>query len=204
MKKPAQDLFNKIFPSYAAKNENGQPVNIRPLIRGEAYKKDFSWWQQSAASGTLRELLLESYLTRSQKASTIHIALYTAPGAIGLTIKMPNDTEVKTYRFLLDFLRDQAMAKQYYLYSSAIEERWTEQTQYFYERHFLKPNILNEDYPIDQRYGNIMLELEMEADHVKYLKIMSTYHTGYNYKSPLGFDALVRYLFSCSVSGDGE
>ncbi|HZK08380.1 MAG TPA: hypothetical protein VFC92_09280 [Bacteroidales bacterium] len=205
MKKQPDDLFRKLFASNLIKSDNSQTSQNQPLIRDEAFKKDFEIWKHSPEAKALHKQLLESYLARSTHASTTQIAIYTAPGAIGLTIKMPEDTDVKIYRFLLDFLREQLMTLQYSLYSSTIEEKaGAEGVQHFCERHYLKPNILNEKYPIDQLYGSIMLELELEDDGVKYLKVMSTYHTGYNYKPPQGFDALVQYLFSDKRSDKGE
>ena len=203
MKKQEEDLFRKLFPSNTIKSDTDPTSQNQPLIRDEAYKKDFEIWKHSLRAKAMREQLMEAYLARSAQASTTQIALYTAPGAIGLTIKMAENTDVKHYRFLLDLLREQLMALQYSLYSSSAEEKTgADGVQYFYERHYLKPNILNEKYPIDQLYGNIMLELELEAGQPKYLKVMSTYHTGYNYKPPQGFDALVRYLFSGKESDE--
>lgn len=197
MKKQAEDLFSKLFPSYTIKSDTDETGGNQPLIRDEVYKKDFEIWKRSLKAKAMREQLMAGYLARSAQASTTQIALYTAPGAIGLTIKMPEDTDVKYYRFLLDLLREQLIALQYNLYSSSAEEKTgADGVRCFYERHYLKPGILNKEHPIDQLYGSIMLELELEADQIKYLKVMSTYHTGYNYKPPQGFDALVRYLFS--------
>jgi hypothetical protein len=205
MKKQAQNLFNKLFPSYAIKNTTDQPAQNQPLIREDSFKKEFDLWKHSPAREGIFGQILESYLTRSTKEFTHQIALYAAPGAIGLTIKMPEQTDLKIYRFLLDYLRERVMMLQYRLYSSSIEEvADANELRYFYERHYLKPSILNENYPIDQLYGNIMLELEYESDEVRYLKVMSTYHTGYNYKPPLGFDALVQYLFGSKESNDGD
>jgi hypothetical protein len=205
MKKQTQNLFNKLFPSYAIKNTTDQPSQNQPLIREDSFKKEFVLWKHSPARESIFRQILESYLTRSTKGFTHQIALYTAPGAIGLTIKMPEQTDLKIYQFLLDYLREQVMLLQYRLYSSSIEEVADANTvRYFYERHYLKPNILNENYPIDQLYGNIMLELEYESAEVRYLKVMSTYHTGYNYKPPMGFDALVQYLFGSKESDEGD
>jgi hypothetical protein len=205
MKKHAKDLFRQLFPSYVIKNDSEQMSQNQPLIRDAEYKKEFDSWKNSPAQKLMREQLSESYLNRSKKESSIRIALYTAPGAIGLTLKLPDQTDIKYYRFVLDCLREQVLTLQYSLYSSSVEEKsGANEMKQFFERHYLKPNIVNTSYPVNQLYGNIMLELEFEPDQVKYLKVMSTYHTGYNYIPPLGFDDLVRYLFSCKSSGSDE
>ena len=205
MKKHAKDLFHQLFPSYVIKSENDQMSQNQPLIRDADYKKEFDSWKNSPAQNLMREQLSESYLNRSKNESSIQIALYIAPGAIGLTLKLPEQTDIKYYRFVLDYLCEQLMTLKYSLYSSSLEEKpGANEKNHLFERYYLKPDILNAGYPINQLYGSIMLELEIEADQVKYLKVMSTYHTGYNYMPPLGFDALVRYLFSCKASGNGE
>ena len=63
------------------------------------------------------------------------------------------------------------------------------------ERHYLKPP-LNTEPPLDQRYGNVLIELVKENEEPRYLKVMVTTYHDRSYQPAQSFDAFLDALFT--------
>lgn len=69
------------------------------------------------------------------------------------------------------------------------------------ERIYLKPSLgTSFEPPIDQRYGNVHLELVLINEAPSFLKVMAHVYMDRNYRPPGSFDEFTRHLFSGRVS----
>ena len=168
------------------------------LTREDTFKTFFDQWKQSKACSDLLNELNRNFLNgEPQGTSKLAIDRHRSPGANGVSIYNLNpdqNPDVDEFRLLMDLFRDKVITLNYRPYSSTFEERILLDKTSRKERHYLKPGAWNTEMPMEQLYGNILIELDLVNDEVEQLKLLATYYTGYDYKPPANFEELVTKL----------
>lgn len=165
------------------------------LVRNEAYSKTFEHWKTSGKADTLLRDLYKNFLNgEPAPESALQIDMHVSPGANGFSVKKLMPVGSEQFRFIMDLLREKIETLQYRLYSSTFEENSRGDKLIRFERHYLKPGLSTKQPPMEQLYGNILIELEMTNGEADYLKLLATHYTGFDYKPAGNFDELVRLL----------
>jgi hypothetical protein len=202
MLKSIKDNLRNLFPASGtntvkrpAIDPDPQPDATGPLNRSAEFNKEFKKWKTSAEADTLLKNLYTNYLN-GEPATTAHmgIKLHISPGADGFSIYDLKENSIDTYRFLMDHLKEKTIGLAYQPYSSTWEQKTRMGQTIALERHYLKPAVRSTETPMDQLFGNILIELEMTGAKAKNLKLLATHYTGYDYKPAGSFDELIRNL----------
>jgi hypothetical protein len=165
------------------------------LRRDEEFIQHYQIWKQSGEAVAILHQLKANILTGIRaEDSDFSIDLHYAPGANGFSISDSKKTATDTYRYLADYFKEKVLSINYRLYSSMAEKKYRVDKIIRLERHYLKPAVWLEEMPMEQLFGNIMIELEMSGESLDYLKILATYYTGFDYKPAKNFDDLVLLL----------
>lgn len=193
-----RDNFIRFFDGPGGGGAGNQDKNAPAsgaLKRSEAFKEAFENWKATGKPDTLLNSLLKNFLSgEPPQDSSVQIDMHISPGANGLSITGLKSLENDQYRFLMDLFRERLVNLKYRPYSSTFEEKPRGDRLIRYERHYLKPGVFSEQPPMEQLYGNMLLELELSNGEVDYLKMLATYYTGYDYKPAGNFDELVRVI----------
>jgi len=176
--------------------EDMAPVKEK-LTRGEKFLDGFREWKDSDRSAAVftRLASLHRDVLNGEETDLLHI--HKTPQANGFFFDDRTGVEAEEFSFILDYFKDRALEEGYSIYSS--EKRYQEKSDSVQEmeRHYLKPSIDPAlELPIDQRYGNILLEYVAYNDKPAYLKVMVSCYSDRNYTKALDFQDLAAKLFS--------
>jgi len=170
------------------------------LIRDDALKAYYKQWKKSKACKNLLNELHGNFLNGEPMGnSKLAIDFHITPGANGFSIySLDNENfpDKDEFRCLMDLFREKVVALKYRPYSSTFEERTLVDKIIRKERHYLKPWSGSTEMPMEQLYGNVLIELDLVNNEVEQLKLLATYYTGFDYRKPRSFDELTTNLLT--------
>lgn len=166
-------LKNKLFGG--AVQKTGQ-LHHALLKRSVAFEVKHSNWLNS---GLYRELSQELNALLEQEVrhgDTTELHLLRNAKATGMQLERPAHWPADCLHHLMDAFREQIIALGYRTQMSDLRISMSGE---YRERHYLKP-IWSSDIPgaaIDQRYGNILIEVWGTENEAEHLKVLATvYH----------------------------
>ncbi|SMG44263.1 hypothetical protein SAMN05661096_03113 [Marivirga sericea] len=186
-----EQIIAKIFP----KEKKNMILTNEVLKRSQQEFNSYEDWYASDVSGKILEKIFRAYhLKKTDIKDPIPIALLQSDKANGFAVANCSSLLDSDYKMLLEHFKKQILAIGYRQSGSnrkvtAEQDRVT--TKEFY---YLKPPIQMEP-PIDQRYGNISIELILHDDKPYYLKLTASVYSDRLYSEPESFSDLVEKLF---------
>jgi hypothetical protein len=171
---------------------NSSKAFSKVLTRSNNFVARYSQWKSSGEAALMLKLLRATVEgSTGPEDSSLRVDFYNLPGAKGLSVYGLSATVHGNYRFLMDLLKQRILDMGYRLYSSTIEQKSKPGGPTITERHYLKPAAWNSEVPLDQLFGNILIEFEVLNDKVEHLKLLATHYTGFDYKPVRNFDELI-------------
>lgn len=185
-------LFNQV--------ENSTPAHptIHEMIeRDEAELQDYEQWKKTLAKQRLLNWLMDQYAVfRNSGRLDTSIDFLNTPSSKGFVIHFHKTQYSKReITHFFHYLKERVQELEYRVQISDRRifprSTWIE-TQ---ERHYLKPrNKYTEGKLINQRFGNITIELEQRNDVVYNLRLRATVYKDALYKDANSFPALMMAL----------
>jgi hypothetical protein len=186
-----EELVNKIFP----KNKKDIVLANEVLKRSRQEFDSYQDWAQSGLSKEILEKVFRAYhLKKTDIKDPIPIALFQSDKANGFAIANCHSLLNSDYKMLLEHFKKQVLTLGYRQSGSNRKVTAEEDRVITKEFYYLKPPIQMEP-PIDQKYGNINLELILYDDKPHYLKVMASVYSDRLYSEPLNFEELVAVMF---------
>ena len=190
--------IKKLFQT-AEQSNISQPVVKSVIKRSEEEQSDYESWKNGLSKHQLLNWLQSEYVNylvnpvevnssfdfidiRATRGFAIHFYELNYPH--------------RDINHLFDFLKEQVRKVGYRPYTSNSRiyqgANWVERL----DRHYLKPPILSREKgeQIDQKYGNITIELLFRNDKAHQLKFSATSYNDRNYKEAESFDALMQAI----------
>lgn len=195
-----EGLFEKFWRSLFGKKETGvdQTFVTEPLKRSEAFRQRYALWQNT--NGLLQFIQyyrdsLERVL--EQKQSNERVLIHESNGAAGIVLNFDqSEFTHPDFEFFFEWLKDRMLQLPYRLYTS--DRHFKDKTDFVQrkERHYLKPVPVDPaSLPVEQLYGNVMIEHIWVNEVPEMIKILATTYQGHNYQKPRSFEALCKHLF---------
>lgn len=160
-----------------------------PLTRSASFQKGFDEWK---ANTNFEETYSVIYglFCRVAIDGNNHPAfhVFSSPKANGFYFNTHIGFEFDLYPYIFDSFKYRILELGYFLYIS--DRRYSEVPMGVQQidRHYLKPqNNKTSDGFLDQKFGNILIELYFLDEVPQYLKVLSTVYAGKNYSNPLNF-----------------
>ncbi|HKK39042.1 MAG TPA: hypothetical protein VJ949_06475 [Cryomorphaceae bacterium] len=197
----AKEFVDRMLKKLFGEKEESSQEEMAPvkekLTRGEKFLFEFQEWKDSNRSAAVLSRLssLHHDVRNGRETDLLHI--HKTPQANGFFFDQRTGVEAEEFSFVLDHFKERALEEGYTIYTS--EKRYQEKSDYVQEveRHYLKPTIdPSMETPIDQRYGNILLEYVAYNNNPAYLKVMVSCYSDRNYTEALDFQVLAAKLFS--------
>ncbi len=190
MKKQVNELLNRLFPGQKKVAER------EPLTRTDRDDKAYQKWEMNEASKELLSLIHKSYhFKKAGISAPLDMQIYEGDGSNGFAILAGmGGLEATQLPFVLRYFSESVMRLGYKL---AHSDREISEKDHFVEtreRIYLKPPLSLEQ-PMEQLYGNVLLELIYADRKAQYLKLMANTYTGHSYAPALAFDQLMELLF---------
>lgn len=127
--------------------------------------------------------------------------IYRSPQSNGFYFNAGTGFSTEEFRFLLTLFGEITASLGYTVQTSDRKMTEVETGVRTTERIYLKPSLgTSFEPPIDQRYGNVHLELVLINDAPSYLKVMAHVYMDRNYRAPGSFDEFTGLLLSGGVS----
>lgn len=184
-----EELKDKLFPS--GKNADWQEVLKRSTKEMNA---------QDAWAKNIPEVLTALEKAYHYQKAGIRgdwqVRLFHTPYAKGFALMYPDELGKMGFQHLFDLLRDQVIRMGYRLPNSDRRMFEKQGSVKQIERHYLKPKVASLEPPINQKYGNVLIECVLDDDNPEYIKVMVTQYSDRQYSPALEFTQFIDRLFS--------
>ncbi len=187
-----QNLLGRIFPK-AGRPESKIPFLSGRLVRENSYREAYAKWMDSPELNHDMTVLQNAFENADNQ--TLGFNIYRSAQSNGFYFNRNLAIDLIYFPFLFDYFSERVLALGYTIYTSdfKIEEKPAGMQKL--EKHYLKPPVDLSDLPIDQAYGNILIELYYLDDVPLYLKLMANVYSDRNYREPKKFLQLMDILF---------
>lgn len=190
-------IIKKILPS---RPNPQQPLVTELLKRTQHQQAAYQEWLRDEQHISLLESISKAYYLKLQKlTSDIQLHLFASPYANGFAITYDETSMGKQdLMFLCEYFKDTILTLNYSLKSSQREITDKGNFVNTLERYYLKPEAkeaILKKKPIDQLYGNLLLEYVLVDEKPSYLKVLSTIYADRTFSPAKDFNDLVQILF---------
>jgi hypothetical protein len=186
------DVYKKLFGKKAPKNSR---ILHEKLTRSDSYARKFEEWINGSWHTTRLSGIRTSYELKKkgiEQNPIVHVM--NNQYACGFAISYTDYFNRDEFSYMLDHLSEKLLKLDYKLANSDLQitdkGTYTETV----EKKYLKPRI-NVEPPIDQKYGNILIENVLVDDKPSYFKLSANIYSDRLYTKARSFDELVEYIF---------
>lgn len=197
MKNFIQEQMTRFFGKNRGTDEKAPVIKTEItglLHRNDDYHKAYNAWKYPSNLAPILQAIKTQYDNGVQEDSILSAEFYHTPGAQGFYVYNLNGGNSIDYQMLMDYFRDIVLTLNYRLYSSTFDQKVRLDKVKRSERHYLKPAAWSTEMPMEQLYGNILIEVEFVNDQADHLKLLVTHYTGFDYKPVRDFDELVQQM----------
>lgn len=186
-----EQIINKIFPQEKKNVILSNEVLKRSKQEFDSYEE---WYASDVSEKILDKIFRAYHLKKTDIKDPIPIALFQSDKANGFAIANCNSLLDSDYKMLLEHFKKQVLSIGYRQSGSNRKVTAEQDRVITKEMYYMKPPIQMEP-PIDQKFGNVSLELILYDEKPHYLKIMASVYSDRLYSEPDDFSELVETLF---------
>ncbi len=190
------NLVNRIFPEKESEDDK-LPLVTEPLERSIKYKHAYeAWYGSDRFAGMMAALAEQKTSAHTLGLQNQAFQLYESPQSNGFYFNTAMNFSTDEFRFVLDHFCE--VTKELGYRPQIAERRYSERPNgvHCMERYYLKPELpATFEPPLDQRYGNVHLELVLLNEQPSYLKVMAHVYQDRNYLEALPFAPFAERLF---------
>jgi len=190
-----QNIIDKIFGKPSSTSDDN--FISGPLQRDDQFEKAFQFWKSSSASSKALEKIRSAYADVAiNDTFRQDFHQYKSPQANGFFINMKLGIPQESFPMLMDLFKERVLDVGYSLYTSDRKYKEVPTGMKRIDKHYLKPQIgIDIEPPIDQRFGNILLEYTAIDETPEYLKVMASVYSDRNYRKASAYEELMEILF---------
>lgn len=175
-----------------------RPYLTEPLRRNQEQQQFYYRWITEKSYLSTLHLVGQAYANQqSGQASDLEIRMLNMPAAKGFGIVYHPMIPIAEFRALTDFFRDKVKGLGYRQYVGDQQSFDEPNHVRTVDKYYLKPPIYEiiEGQPLDQQFGNILIECHLTNLTPSYIKVLATTYSDRLYTEPKPFDELVDLLF---------
>lgn len=162
------------------------------LTRSQRFSSTYALWDKSLAIEALRQAYQKEITGEKSSAFT----RIDGPTAAGLQWRKPTHLADTEFDFLAEYTKDLLLSLGYVQHQADRRIFNRENGVEEVHRYYLKARISSDSMTgtMDQRWGNILIEVKREDGRVVYLKIQLNRYNDRSYTEALSFDSLMELL----------
>lgn len=195
------NYFKSLFDKAEASSPS-QPLVHELIERTEEEKEDYAHWKRTLVPRRLLDWLQDQYAIYQVLPADVDegIDFLNTPSSKGFVIHLHQTRYSRRDAvYMLDYLKERVKAQGYRSQISDTRSyqraNWAETVQ----RHYLKPGPTFKSAPVPgqklaQKYGNIMIELELRNDKAHNLRLRATSYKDHLYEEAKAFKGLMGVL----------
>jgi hypothetical protein len=185
-------FFDQIYQRLFTEKTKDAPIVFETISRSPTYQKSYQSWIVSEQT-LLRDILNAYEFKKKGVIQRPEVHLLNGSQANGLAISYGEDFQPEDFLYLMDHIAERVIELGYKKANSdrIIREKatYTETV----EKNYLKP-IKGDTTPLDQKYGNILLEAVKINETPSYFKISANTYNDRMYNDPAQFDELIQTI----------
>jgi len=193
-------IIKKIFPE---ESKDSDPILKENLKRDVQFSEGYTQWllknDKFEISGYIKK---QFELAKENKENKLMFRALNQSHSRGFILRLPAGLVPQSMHFYFDYLKQVAHESGYHNYLSDVkyfEKKAGKQSNIEkVERHYLKPSIKNRKFipgePIDQIYGNILIENLIVNDHPLHIKLVAHSYNDKKYADALPFEKFIARL----------
>lgn len=192
--------FKNLFRQ-AEESSPSQPLVHELIERNEEEQKDYTFWKDTLVLRRLLDWLSDQYAIYRVDRDRIDEAIdfLDTPSSKGFVVHF-HETRYsqRDVTHFFDYLKEKVLSLNYRTQISDLRTynraNWVETVQ----RHYLKPGLTirqpGADGKFTQKFGNVMIELELRDDAVYNLRFRATIYKDSQFKEAAEFKELMQQL----------
>ncbi|MEX0966915.1 MAG: hypothetical protein WD077_06730 [Bacteroidia bacterium] len=186
-------IKNRFFPDPA---NPAQPVIHEVLKRRQLELQQYEEWKAGGERASLTEFLCTQYhRSKSEQEDQAMVRVLTTVSSKGFLLRFPASVQAAGFQHFFDLLKDKFLEDGYRLYASDRKIYNRKEFAETIERHYLKPSIERTmPFPLDQRFGNISVELVKINDRPTHIKLLCNSYSDAKYLDAQGMDEMMAVI----------
>jgi hypothetical protein len=197
------NFFKNLLPKAEASSPS-QPLIHEMIERSEEEKQDYQQWKQTLVLRRLLDWIKDQFAIYQVAPQDIDegIDFLDTPSSKGFVVHF-NQTRYsrRDATHFMDYLKETVLRQHYRTQISDTRSynraNWVETI----ERHYLKPGLKIQTTPaasgkFTQKYGNIMIELELRNDQVYNLRFRATSYKDRQFQQAADFGELMQLIMA--------
>lgn len=192
----ADKILKKLFHPKKDSSSKEELVHTEPLIRNLGFVQAYEKWKETPELSLFMNELYDSW--KKAKAGIdgdLIVGLHQSPYANGIVLYYTQNLSPQKFTYLFDLIAEKTLELSYKTYDSNVKYFSTGDDVKTIEKHYLKPAASAEP-PVDQRYGNVLIEKVEKNEVPKYIKLLVSIYSDRNYTKALPFEEYMRYITS--------
>jgi len=193
-------FFDKVYSKVFGESGNTKPLEEAGLLkRGEHFQKQYEDWKSNGRSDKVVDQIRTSILLKGKGLDQEpRVTVLDSSSSKGFFVEHAEFFKEHELSFLLDYFSERILEEFNYKVGNA-DFRMSEKDfgVLITERRYLKPKT-NFESPIDQGFGNILIEHQLINNQSKNFKLQVNIYNDRNYLEPKDFQILQRYLLNDS------
>jgi hypothetical protein len=190
-----QEILKKLFPDNQNNSDKGYtpPFYSERLKRSEEFKRNFQVYLESPEWSDLKSEVLKKYHFKKAGLNEVEdLIVMDNPNAAGMALEL-DSWDNKEPEFLMEYINHKVLGLGYKLQNSNRRVYDKADKVKEIERYYLKPLVSSQDFepPINQRFGNITVELEIIDNKPKQLRWSASYYHSRDYQKHYPFEELI-------------
>ncbi len=187
-----EDVYNKLF----SKSQSNTKILHEVLERSDNFKSDYlKWMLESGLDDKLNSIRTSYELKKKGIEQNPVIHVLSSKYANGFAISFSDYFLKSDFAFLLEYFGKKTKELGYKLSNNDLMISDKGNYTQTIEKLYLKP-IISAEPPIDQKYGNILIENVMIDDKPSYLKLHASIYSDSLYKNALSFEDYLAHILN--------
>jgi len=185
-----EDVYNKLF----SKSQSNAKILHEVLERSDTFKSDYlKWMLESGLDDKLNSIRTSYELKKKGIEQNPIIHVLSSKYANGFAISFSDYFLKSDFAFLLEYFGKKTKELGYKLSNNDLTISDKGKYTQTIEKLYLKP-IISAEPPIDQKYGNILIENVLIDDKPSYLKLHASIYSDSLYKNALSFEDYLAHI----------
>lgn len=188
-------FFDEIYAKVFGKAEAPDPVFVHKLLtRSDSYLEKYKAWKKGRKDELL-ELIATSLQLKAkgiEQDPQTHLLKFS--GSNAFAVSFSSEMGAEELQFLTDWFAEYILGQLRYRKANGdvmIRER--NNGVETIEKIYLKP-VATEELPVDQQFGNILIENFVIGTRPSYMKVTANYYTDSMYKPHRSFEELTEFI----------
>lgn len=189
-------FFDQVYQTLFPKKDQTNKVLLHELIhRSDSYTANYRKWNGSSNQADfLKDLRTAYYLKSKGIEGKPSVHLLKSQYSNGFAISYTDELDQNEFQYLFDWLAVTIENAGYRKSNSDVTIMDKGNFIETREKHYLKPPT-GKSIPLEQRYGNILIEHISVDDKPSFLKLVANIYNDRSYSKAESFEGLAEYLF---------